>query len=98
MQIGENKYPEYPVFKGLQKPLELFGLQGRYIVWAACTVGASLLVFLFGYMLLGLLLSLIMFTCILSFGGVMIFVKQHKGLHTKKAPTGIFIYAYSKRY
>lgn len=31
----EIRYPDYPLFKGLQKPLEFMGIQGRYIYWAA---------------------------------------------------------------
>ena len=37
-----QSYQEYPVFKGLQKPLEFFGLQGRYIYWAAGTAGGGI--------------------------------------------------------
>jgi hypothetical protein len=33
----EIRYPDYPLFKGLQKPLEFMGIQGRYIYWAAAT-------------------------------------------------------------
>ena len=33
--INDGRYPDYPLFKGLQRPLELMGLQGRYIYWAA---------------------------------------------------------------
>ena len=32
---SQEQYPDYPVFKGLQKPLEFMGLRGRYIYWAA---------------------------------------------------------------
>ena len=27
--INDGRYPDYPLFKGLQRPLELMGLQGR---------------------------------------------------------------------
>ena len=30
-------------------------------------------------------------------GGVLIVMKQRKGLHSKKSDNGIFIYAYSKK-
>jgi len=66
--IDQERFQDYPVFKGLQKPLEFMGLKGRYIYWAAGAVGG------------------------------MIFIKQHKGLHSKKSPKGIFIYARSKSY
>ena len=29
---NNGRYPDYPLFKGLQRPLELMGLQGRYIL------------------------------------------------------------------
>ena len=41
MKSEETRYPDYPVFKGLQRPLELMGIQGRYIYWAAGTAGGS---------------------------------------------------------
>lgn len=93
-----ENYPDYPVFKGLQKPLELFGLKGRYVVWGALTIGGALLVFMFGYMLFGFLVSLIIALIILAYGGIMIGLKQRKGLHSKKVRKGIFIFSYSKRY
>lgn len=37
----QERFPDYPIFKGLQRPLEFFGLQGRYIYWAAATAGRS---------------------------------------------------------
>ena len=41
MKGSEEHYPDYPLFKGLQQPLELMGLQGRYIYWAAGVAGWS---------------------------------------------------------
>ena len=38
-ESGNHQYVSYPMFKGLQKPLEFMGFQGRYITWAAATVG-----------------------------------------------------------
>ena len=98
MATVKNDYPDYPVFKGLQKPLEFLGLRGRYIVWAAVTVGGGLLSFLIGYMIFGFIISLSLLTIILSIGGVAIFVKQHKRLHTKKSPKGIYIFSHSRHY
>ena len=39
MNGKEEHYPDYPLFKGLQRPLEFMGIQGRYIYWAAATIG-----------------------------------------------------------
>ena len=45
-EVNENQYVSYPMFKGLQKPLEFMGFQGRYITWAACAVGGAILGFI----------------------------------------------------
>ena len=95
MADTEFEYPEYSVFKGLQKPLEFMGLQGRYIYWAAGTVGGVLLVFLVGFITIGFVVAIIAAGIIFGVGGAFIFIKQTKGLHTKKAPKGIFVFAHS---
>ena len=41
-ESGNHQYVNYPMFKGLQKPLEFMGFQGRYITWAATTVGGGI--------------------------------------------------------
>ena len=41
-QEQEIRYPDYPLFKGLQKPLEFMGIQGRYIYWAAGAIGGAI--------------------------------------------------------
>ena len=88
---NQEQYPDYPVFKGLQKPLEFMGLQGRYIYWAAGTVGGGLLCFLIGFIVVGFVFAIILAAVIFGAGGAFIFIRQLKGLHTKKAPKGIFI-------
>ena len=40
MKGKEERYPDYALFKGLQRPLELMGIQGRYIYWAAGAAGS----------------------------------------------------------
>lgn len=95
MADNTQEHPEYPVFKGLQKPLEFMGLRGRYIYWAAGTVGGALLSFLVAYITIGFLVAIILALVIIGVGGVFIMVKQVKGLHTKKAPRGVFIFAHS---
>ncbi len=90
-------YPDYPVFKGLQRPLEFLGFQGRYIYWAAGTAGGAIIAFIIGYVAIGFIVALVLCTAILAFGGVMTFIKQRKGLHSKKEEKGIFIFAHSRR-
>ena len=45
----DKEYIAYPVFKGLQKPLEFMGVQGRYIYWAAAAAGGAIIGFILGY-------------------------------------------------
>ena len=96
-ESGNHQYVNYPMFKGLQKPLEFMGFQGRYITWAAATVGGGILSFIIVYCILGFVAGLIVLAVTLCIGAVLIFFKQRKGLHTKKDDQGVFIYAYSKR-
>lgn len=88
---------EYQMFKGLQRPLEFMGLQGRYITWAAITAGVGILGFMLVYALLGFLLALAFAVVSISCGIGLIMIKQRKGLYSKKTDKGIYIYAYRER-
>lgn len=96
-QNEQEILPEYPVFKGLQKPLEFMGLQGRYIFWAAGAIGGAIVGFIIVYLLFGFLVGLIALVIIGGIGAGYIFFKQKKGLHSKKIDKGVFVYAYSKK-
>lgn len=95
--IENNEYVSYPMFKGLQKPLEFMGIQGRYITWAACAVGGAILGFIIVYCIFGFVAGLIVLAVSLCTGAGLIFFKQKKELHTKKEDHGVFIYACSRR-
>ena len=58
-ETKNSQYVSYPMFKGLQKPLEFMGIQGRYITWAAIAVGGAILGFIIVYCILGFLAGLI---------------------------------------
>jgi hypothetical protein len=93
----DNRYQDYPLLKGLQKPLEFMGLQGRYIYWAAATIVGTIVLFIIIYCLVGFIIGLIAAVICASTGAGLILIKQRKGLHTKKSDHGVFIFAYSKR-
>ena len=95
--MNDNEYVSYPMFKGLQKPLEFMGIQGRYITWAACAVGGAILGFIIVYCIFGFVAELITLAVSRCTRAALILVKQKKGLHTKKEDHGVFIYACSKR-
>lgn len=86
------QYTEYPVFKGLQRPLEIFGLRGRYIWWAAGALFCGFLAFVILNISVGLLAALVATLVIVGFGFIAIQLKQRKGLHSKKEYKGIFIF------
>ena len=97
MEQNENRYPSYPIFKGLQKPIEFMGIQGRYIYWAAGTIGAAIISLIIGYCIFGFMVGLVGLVISLSIGIGLIMFKQRKGLHTKNIDKGDFVYAHSKR-
>ena len=98
MSGEEQIFSEYPVFKGLQRPLEVMGFKGRYVYWAAGAVGGALLGFLVMYIAIGFLVGALTAVISLATGAALIFIKQHKGLHSKQDDTGIFIYAFTRRF
>ena len=82
----------FPVFKGLQKPLEFMGLRGRFITLAAISIGVCF----FGYLLFstffGQLIGFIVTAVLIILCLIVIYMKQKQGLHSKKRYTGIVIY------
>lgn len=97
MKDSEERYPAYPLFKGLQRPLEFMGIQGRYIYWAAATVGIAIVGFIVAYCIAGFVLALTILAAAITTGAGLILFKQLKGLHSKSGAHGVFIYAHSKR-
>ena len=93
---GDIRPLEYPMFKGLQRPLEFMGIQGRYIYWAAGAIGGAIVGFIVAYCLSGFLAGLVVLVTALGGGAALILLKQRKGLHSKKNDKGMFVYARSK--
>ena len=89
---GSDNYRDIQVFKGLQRPLELFGLQGRYVWWGVGSGGGGLLSLMIGAIVFGFLVGLILFTVIVGTGTIMILLKQRHGLHSKRIDKGVFVY------
>ena len=96
-QTKDTRYPDYPLFRGLQRPLEFMGLQGRYIYWAAGAVGGAILGFIIAYCISGFVAGLVVLVIFVAGGAGLVLFKQRKGLHSKKEARGVFVYAYSKR-
>ena len=75
-ETKDSQYLSYPMFKGLQKPLEFMGIQGRYITWAAIAVGGAILGFIIAYCIFGFVVGLIVLAVSLLAGAALIFFKQ----------------------
>lgn len=84
----------FPVFKGLQKPLEFMGLRGRFMMLAAIGVGISFLGYCIGAFCFGQLVGLIVCLILAGTSLAVIFIKQKQGLHNKKKSQNILIYHY----
>lgn len=82
----------YPVFRGLQKPLEFMGIRGRFLTLAAAAIGVSFVGFIAFSIALGKLAGFIAMLVMAVIGLVTIYVKQRGGLHNKKRTRGIYIY------
>ncbi len=84
------------MFKGLQRPLELMGLQGRYIYWAAAAAGGAIVGFIVMYIVIGFVAGLITLVAAIAVGAAFIMLKQRKGLHSKNNDKGVFVYCRSR--
>lgn len=84
----------FPVFKGLQKPLEFMGLRGRFMMLAAVVAGAAFLGYCIGSFCFGQWAGL--GSCLVLGGSGLgyIFLKQKQGLHDKKKSNDTLIYHY----
>ena len=97
MKGKEERYPDYPLFKGLQRPLELMGLQGRYIYWAAGAASGAIVGFIAAYCLAGFIAGLVTLAAALSTGIGLIILKPRQGLHSKKTDRGVSVYSCSRQ-
>ena len=82
----------FPVFKGLQKPLEFMGLRGRFLILAAAGIGIS---FLGGCICLAAISQVVGlgFMAVSSATSlIVIYIKQKQGLHSKKRSNHCLIY------
>lgn len=87
----------YPVFKGLQKPLEFMGIRGRFLTLAAAAIGVSFIGFILFSIALGKLAGFIAMLVMAVVGLIIIYIKQRGGLHNKRREKGIFVYKNLKR-
>ena len=92
MEEDKNSQDGFPVFKGLQKPLEFMGIRGRFLTLAAVAIGVSFVGFIAFSIVLGKLAGFVAMLVMAAAGLATIFVKQRGGLHNKKRAKGIYVY------
>ncbi len=92
MEEDKNGQDGFPVFKGLQKPLEFMGIRGRFLTLAAVAIGVSFVGFIAFSIVLGKLAGFVAMLVMAAVGLATIFVKQRGGLHNKKRAKGIYVY------
>lgn len=92
MEEDKNRQDGFPVFKGLQKPLEFMGIRGRFLTLAAVAIGVSFVGFIAFSIVLGKLAGFVAMLVMAAAGLATIFVKQRGGLHNKKRAKGIYVY------
>lgn len=92
MEENKSNQDGFPVFKGLQKPLEFMGIRGRFLTLAAVAIGVSFVGFIVFSIALGKLAGFIAMLVMAAAGLATIFVKQRGGLHSKKRANGIYVY------
>lgn len=92
MEENKNGQDGFPVFKGLQKPLEFMGIRGRFLTLAAVAIGVSFVGFIAFSIVLGKLAEFVTMLVMAAVGLATIFVKQRGGLHNKKRAKGIYVY------
>lgn len=82
---------KYTVYKGLQRPLVLIGLKGRYIIWGVGTFCFSFITLVILIIIFDILIALIGLMCVLIIGFGYIYIKMKKGLFDKKKMNDIYI-------
>lgn len=92
MEDNKSNQDGFPVFKGLQKPLEFMGIRGRFLTLAAAAIGVAFVGFIVFSIVLGKLAGFIAMLAMAAAGLATIYVKQKGGLHNKRRDKGIFIY------
>ena len=86
-----EEYQSYNVYRGLQKPLIMFGLKGQNILWGAGTFFAILVSVGICLSFFGFFIALLVGASVLGFGIYRINKNIKKGLHNRKEYKGTWI-------
>lgn len=85
---------QYPIFRGLQKPLEFMGIRGRFLIYAAGAIGVVFLSIIITYICFGTGIAFTVGGIVAGCSAIYVFIKQKQGLHSKTRHKGIYVYHY----
>lgn len=88
----ENYFDGFPIYKGLQKPLEFMGIRGKFLAYAAGSVALGFVTFLAVSFIADKLLGILAMIVVIGAGLGLIYLKQKDGLHSKKKYRGKVVY------
>lgn len=79
----EINYNGYPVFKGLQRPLEFMGLRGRFLYYVAGAIAGGFFGYILSVIIVGQVLGVIVLIIVAAGGYGYSKIAQKKGLYAK---------------
>jgi hypothetical protein len=82
----------YPIYKGLQKPLQFKGFKGKYIYWGVGSLLAGLILGALTMSLINMWLGAIVLAGTITGGLVYVAARQKKGLHNKSRSHTIYLH------
>lgn len=85
------EYKSYNIYRGLQRPFNLFGLKGINIAWGAGGGLVGFIAFAVSYITLGFFMALLITACVAGFCIYKINYHNTYGLHNKNRMKGIWI-------
>src|ERR1700739_1163876 len=83
---------KFPIYKGLQKPLQFRGFKGKYIYWGVGALLAGLVLGALTMSLVNLWLGAIVLIGPIVGGLLYIAHKQKGGLHSKSRKRAVFVH------
>lgn len=83
--------------RGCKSRLNSWESRAATSIGHAGAIGGAIIGFIVAYCLIGFLAGLITLVLALGTGAAFVFIKQKKGLHSKKSDKGVFIYCLFKK-
>jgi len=83
---------KFPIYKGLQKPLQFRGFKGKYIYWGVGSLLAGLVLGALTMSLVNMWLGAIVLIGNIVGGLLYIASRQKKGLHSKSSSRSVYVH------